>query len=68
MYNGSALSGYTGNSDKVFGFITGSSFTPYITTVGLYNNNQELIAVGKLSQPLQSSRNTDTTLLVNFDT
>ena len=68
IYSGSALSGYSGDSDTVFNFITGSSFSPYITTVGLYNNNQELIAVGKLSQPLQSSRNTDTTLLVNFDT
>ena len=67
-YSGSALSGYTGDSDTVFNFTTGSAFAPYLTTVGLYNNMQELIAVGKLSQPLQSSRNTDTTLLVNFDT
>ncbi len=67
-YSGSSLSGYSGDSDTVFNFTTGSSFAPYITTVGLYNNMQELIAVGKLSQPLQSSRNTDTTLLVNFDT
>lgn len=67
-YSGSTLSGYTGDSETVFDYITGSAFSPYITTVGLYNNNQELIAVGKLSQPLQSSRNTDTTILVNFDT
>ena len=67
-YDGSTLSGYSGDSETVFDYVTGSAFSPYITTVGLYNNNQELIAVGKLSQPLQSSRNTDTTLLVNFDT
>lgn len=67
-YSGSALSGYSGDSDTVFDFTTGSAFSPYITTIGLYNNMQELIAVGKLSQPLQSSRNTDTTILVNFDT
>ena len=67
-YSGSALVEYTGDSDTVFDFTTGSAFAPYVTTVGLYNNMQELIAVGKLSQPLQSSRNTDTTLLVNFDT
>ena len=67
-YSGSALSGYSGDSDTVFNFTTGSAFSPYITTIGLYNNMQELIAVGKLSQPLQSSRNTDTTILVNFDT
>ena len=67
-YSGSNLLGYSGDSETVLDFTTGSAFSPYITTVGLYNNNQELIAVGKLSQPLQSSRNTDTTLLVNFDT
>jgi len=67
-YSGSALSGYTGTSEKVFGYVTASYFAPYVTTVGLYNNMQELIAVGKLSQPLQSSRTTDTTILVNFDT
>jgi hypothetical protein len=67
-YSGSALSGYTGDSDTVFDFTTGSAFAPYVTTVGLYNNMQELIAVGKLSQPIQPSRNTDTTILVNFDT
>lgn len=67
-YSGSNLVGYSGDSETVFDYVTGSAFSPYITTVGLYNNNQELIAVGKLAQPLQSSRNTDTTILVNFDT
>ncbi len=49
------------------GFVTSSYFTPYITTVGLYNQNYELMAVGKLAQPLQSSPTTDTTILVNID-
>lgn len=48
-------------------FTTGSYFEPYITTVGLYNNAKELVAVGKLAQPLQSSDVTDTTILVNLD-
>ncbi len=48
-------------------FATGSYFTPYITTVGLYNENYQLLAVGKLSEPLQSSLVTDTTILVNID-
>lgn len=49
------------------GFTTASYFNPYITTVGLYNNSQELVAVGKLSTPLQASRFTDTTIVVNLD-
>ena len=48
-------------------FATESYFDPYVTTVGLYNNNQELLAVGKLAQPLPTSKTTDTTILVNID-
>ena len=64
--NPSAISG-SSNSGIVYNFLTGSYFQPYITTVGLYNNANQLIAVGKLSQPLQSSNVSDTTILVNLD-
>ena len=63
--NPSAISG--SSNGKVYDFLTGSYFQPYITTVGLYNNANQLVAVGKLSQPLQSSNTTDTTILVNLD-
>lgn len=48
-------------------FATGSYFTPYATTVGLYDEGQNLLAIGKLSQPLPLSPVTDTTILVNID-
>ena len=64
--NPSAISG-SSNSGIVYDFLTGSYFQPYVTTVGLYNNANQLVAVGKLSQPLQSSNITDTTILVNLD-
>ena len=51
----------------LYDFATGSYFTPYVTTVGMYNNAQELIAVGKLAQPLPISQVTDTSILVNLD-
>jgi len=47
--------------------VTGSYFLPYVTTVGLYDENQNLLAVGKLSQPLPVSPTTDTTILINLD-
>ena len=47
--------------------VTGSYFAPYVTTVGLYDEMQNLLAVGKLSQPLPTSATTDTTILVNLD-
>ena len=52
---------------SLLGFVTESYFAPYVTTVGLYNENQELLAVGKLSQPLPLSITTDTTILINID-
>jgi len=58
----------TGSDGDMLGFATSSYFAPYITTVGLYNNNFELLAVGKLAKPLPTSRTTDTTILINFDT
>ena len=47
--------------------ITGSYFSPYVTIVGLYDEYQNLLAVGKLSQPLPVSPTTDTTILINID-
>lgn len=58
VYSGSALKENTGENAKPLNFTTGSNFSPYVTTVGLYNNNQELVAVGKLAQPIQSSKTT----------
>ena len=47
--------------------ITGSYFSPYVTTVGLYDEAQNLLAIGKLAQPLPTSDTTDTTILINLD-
>ena len=63
--NPSIISGSTDGS--VYDFTTGSFFQPYATTVGLYNEAQELLAVGKLSQPYPLSRTTDTTFYINID-
>ena len=53
--------------DVYYDFVTGSFFSPYVTTVGLYNEAQELLAVAKLSQPLPTSRTTDMSILINLD-
>ena len=47
--------------------VTGSAFQPYITTVGLYNDANQLIAVGKMSQPVPKSANTEMTIIVKID-
>lgn len=52
---------------SVYGFVTGSYFGPYITTIGLYNEQQELLMVAKASQPIPKSPIVPTTILINID-
>jgi len=49
-------------------FATSSLFRPYVTTVGLYNDDNELLMVGKLGQPVRMSDETDTTFVIRYDT
>ena len=39
----------------------------YITTVGLYSSDNELLAVAKLSEPIRKDPNTELTLRVRLD-
>lgn len=63
--NPSLISGSTDGT--VYGFATSSYFNPYVTTVGLYNEYQDLIAVAKLSKPLPLNNVTDTNIIINID-
>ena len=49
-------------------FATGSLFKPYVTTVGLYNEQNDLLVVAKLGSPIRCSDETDTTIVVRWDT
>ena len=48
-------------------FATSSYFEPYVTTIGLYNEQDDLLAVAKFAQPLPLSQNTDMTFVVKYD-
>jgi len=63
--NPSIISGSTDGTP--YNFVTSSYFSPYVSTIGLYDDNQNLLAIGKLSQPLPTSATTDITILVNID-
>lgn len=58
---------YQPQEDALVDFATGSIFNPYITGVGLYNDNQELLAIGKLAKPLPTNTTSDTTIVINLD-
>lgn len=54
-------------SQYLYDFATGSYFNPYVTTVGLYDDDKNLLAIGKLAQPLPLPSSTDTIILINID-
>lgn len=41
--------------------------TTYITTVGLYNKNKELLAIGKTNKPIKKNPKTDITITVRLN-
>jgi hypothetical protein len=56
------------SSGSIRGFATSSYFSPYVTTIGLYNDSNDLIAIGKLSKPVPLSQTSDTNFVIKFDT
>jgi len=46
---------------------TGSFLTPFITTIGLYDDDMELVAVAKLPQPIKSEPDFPVNFIVRFD-
>ena len=57
----------TDNLGSLRPFAITSGFSPYVTTVGLYNERSELLAVAKLAQAVPLSSVTDTTFVVKYD-
>ena len=47
---------------------TGSFLTPMITTIGLYDDDCQLVAVAKLPQPIKSESDMPVNFIVRFDT
>jgi len=47
-------------------FVSGT-LAPYITTIGLYNDNAEMIATAKLAQPIQKNPDVDMNFVVRWD-
>jgi len=57
----------TDSDTRLLPMVTGSDFRPYITQVGLYNDNGDLLAIGKLGSPLKKRQDVDVTINVKFD-
>ena len=58
----------TADNDITYrGFVSGSSFAPYITTIGLYDSYGQLLAIGKLAQPIRKRPDVDINFLIRLD-
>ena len=55
------------NEFQLAGFTMSSSFYPYVTTLGLYNDTGDLLATAKLGSPLKRRSDVDVTIQVKFD-
>ena len=47
---------------------TGSYLAPYITTIGLYDNDGDMVAIAKLPTPIKNLPDYDMNFIVRFDT
>lgn len=69
VYNPSAIKQmFTGSIQTPLELMSSQSLYPYVTTIGLYNQDNELLAVAKLSNPIQRTDYTMQTFVVKFDT
>ena len=66
-FNYSANPTYLSDSQIRVKNSTSDNPVSYITTVGLYSSDNELLAVAKLSEPLKKDPNTELTLRVRLD-
>ena len=55
------------NSSVPKDIATNPKFNPYVTTIGLYNDKGQLLAIGKLASAIQKRSNVDTNVVVRFD-
>jgi len=58
---------YTYPDNQLKDFATASYFSPYVGSIGFYNDSNQLLAVAKMSQPVPLSNETDITFIVKID-
>jgi len=59
--------GYAGTG-SLLDFATGSEFSPYVTTIALFDDHNDLLAMGRLAKPIKNDKELDISFVVRFDT
>lgn len=57
----------SGSSWNLYNLMGANVIKPYITTIGLYNDKYELLAVAKTSEPIQRTFDVNQIFIVRFD-
>lgn len=66
-YNTSTNPTLYDSTGSLMSFAIDTDFTPYITTIGLYDKDYNLVAVAKLGSPIPKSSGLDLNFEVSFD-
>ena len=67
-FNMSINNTLTNDDDTTYqNFVSGSSFAPYITSIGLYNDAGQLLAIAKLAQAIRKRPDVDMNFVVQLD-
>lgn len=56
------------SGEPLGGLLDSGSLTPYVTSIGLYDNSYNLVAIGKLANPIPRAKNVEQTFIIKFDT
>ena len=59
--------GYKGTG-SLLDIATGSEFSPYVTTIALFDDHNDMLAMGKLAKPIKNDKEIDISFVVRFDT
>lgn len=55
------------NKQTYLPYVSSSAFSPYITTIGLYDDAGQLLAIGKLAQPIKKRDDVDMNFVIRLD-
>jgi hypothetical protein len=66
-YNTSTNASLYDLNNELNSFATSSNFTPFITSIGLYDSKYNLVAVAKLGTPVAKRNDIDLNFEIKFD-
>lgn len=55
------------SSEKILDLVESGTVSPYVTSIGLYNDKQQLVAVAKLPRPLRRLVTSQQSFIIRFD-